>query len=355
MKSVIKVFPVNCGDAIRIIQKNNKGKTIGNILIDSGYIGTYGNLKEGICDTINNKSKIDLWILTHLDADHINGAVEFLRDKEINNKGKLIRKLWFNFFSPFEIQQANDFVSLAKGIALRELLKGSKIEFSNKIIASNKKIKVNNASLTILSPDKETYQELKEYWEDEEKNYRKVEVESYSANKSELDKKSIKDLAELPDPKISLKKDLTNRSSIAFLYETNREKVLFLGDAIPSVIVESLINLGYSKTNRLKVKYIKLSHHGSRANYNTSLLDYVDCNEFIISANGLNSHGIPDKEVLAKIILHPRRDFKKKIKFHFNYADKRFKNMFEVDFDEISKYNFDTLFPKNDKTLKLKL
>lgn len=354
MKSIIKIFPVNCGDAIRIVQKNRKG-TIGNILIDSGYIGTYEVLKSGIRDILENKRKIDLWVLTHLDADHINGAIEFFRDPEIEDKDKIVKKLWFNFFNPFKVPISSEYVSLDKGILLRKFLRKLNIDYNDKIVVSSKKIKLNNAFLTILSPDEKTYDELRDHWQREEKKYVEIEGDTYAAALSKnYDQKTIIELAKIPDKKESPKKELTNRSSIAFLYESNGKKALFLGDAMPSMIVKSLKTLGYSKKKKLKIKYLKLSHHGSRANYNNELLEYIDCNEFIISANGVNSHGIPDKEVLSKILLHPCRNQREKIKFYFNYADERFVNLFDADSADLDRYNFETIFPKVGKTLKLK-
>ncbi|MEJ5144859.1 MBL fold metallo-hydrolase [Sphingobacterium sp. MYb388] len=114
---------MNCGDAIRIIQKKGKGKTVGNILIDSGYINTYNVLKNGIRDIFDNKAKIDLWVLTHLDADHINGAVKFLRDPEIHESDSIIKELWFNFHDSFRVRRSNGYVSFGKGIKLKNDLK----------------------------------------------------------------------------------------------------------------------------------------------------------------------------------------------------------------------------------------
>ena len=42
----------------------------------------------------------------------------------------------------------------------------------------------------------------------------------------------------------------------------------------------------------LKIDYVKVSHHGSKANTNDELLSLLDCNNFIISANGRH-HGLP--------------------------------------------------------------
>ena len=76
-----------------------------------------------------------------------------------------------------------------------------------------------------------------------------------------------------------------------------------MGDAHPSIVIESLKALGYSTHNPLRIDYIKVSHHGSKGNTNEELLTLIDCNNFIISANG-NHHGLPNKKTFARIIKH---------------------------------------------------
>ena len=48
---------------------------------------------------------------------------------------------------------------------------------------------------------------------------------------------------------------LTNKSSIAFLFEFENSKILFLGDSDADDIVGTLTELGYSKNNKLKVDF----------------------------------------------------------------------------------------------------
>ena len=52
-------------------------------------------------------------------------------------------------------------------------------------------------------------------------------------------------------------------SSIAFILELGKWKILMLGDASPDVIAKSLRLMGYSKERPCKIYYVKLSHHGS--------------------------------------------------------------------------------------------
>ncbi|BAF71688.1 hypothetical protein [Sulfurovum sp. NBC37-1] len=96
-------------------------------------------------------------------------------------------------------------------------------------------------------------------------------------------------------------KSLPNGSSIAFILEIGDKKILFLGDSHPSVIIDGLKELRYSNRNKLEIDFMKVSHHGSKANTSNELLEIIKCDKFIISTDG-SKHGLPNKETLARII-----------------------------------------------------
>ena len=91
---------------------------------------------------------------------------------------------------------------------------------------------------------------------------------------------------------------------------------MFLGDAHIDLIVESIKELGYSSENRLKLEFVKLSHHGSSKNLNSEFLDLIESQKFVISTNG-GRHKHPNKETLSKIVTHPKRAIN--IEFIYNY------------------------------------
>lgn len=354
MSTTLKILPVKCGDAFVLTHKDVKGR-VRNIIIDGGYIKSYPKIEKEVENIKSNKQQIDLWVLTHLDADHINGAIKYLREEEKNDKGKLIGRFWFNFFDAFKLSDDSPFLSFGKGFDLREQLQKFNIKGRQDIINSLKPITFGDAKITILSPDHKTFGKLKEKWKSEFRRYVGGDPPVYISNHSVKDAKTIEELSQAKDAKEdSGESGLINRSSIAFLYEENKKRLLMLGDAYPSVLL-SVLGKEYSKKNPLKVKYIKLSHHGSRKNYHTDLLNTVRCTRFIISADGDNQHGIPDKEVLSKILTHPERDRSKKIIFYFSHDDIRFRKLFETDKDAEARFNFTCKYPMKGKVLKIKL
>ena len=58
---------------------------------------------------------------------------------------------------------------------------------------------------------------------------------------------------------------------------------LMLGDAFPNEIEAYLRGKGYSEENKLAVDFVKVSHHGSRNNISNTLLDIIDCVNYLIS------------------------------------------------------------------------
>lgn len=67
------------------------------ILIDAGTVGTYSrSLLPKIQETIKTEGscKFELFVVTHIDADHIGGTIEFL--KQAGGHDVSIKEIWFN-------------------------------------------------------------------------------------------------------------------------------------------------------------------------------------------------------------------------------------------------------------------
>ena len=339
----VKIFQVGCGDAIAVRFKGEDG-LFHNIFIDSGLKGKnyLRTIKKEINEAVLAKGeKIDLWILTHFDNDHINGCLAFFQDKGFEHS-EIVQSFWFNFSSnqPFIADDSNE-IGLKEGVKLRDKILDLAIPFNESICNENEVFNLFGAKIIILSPDKDGLDALKEFWVAEEENY----SENISSS-SDYDF-TIENLSALEDKK-EKSNDIPNGSSIAFLFEYKDKKILFLGDTHSSVIVNSIKALntkrGIAENTQLKVDYVKLPHHGSKYNFSKDFLAMIDCPNFIISTNGA-SYGLPNKVVLAKILTH-HRDFSQKINFIFNYDNTYLRSIFKVDEVAEQKYNFQCLFPE---------
>jgi len=289
-----------------------------NMLIDGGnnrmkqYRNTVNEIKK-----IKEKNQLLDWVvLTHIDDDHINGLIKILKDKQLN---VLIRTLWFNAFDNYTVDpiSTSSEISMGQLITFEQLV--DEIKKHNQDIRFSKNISIekfntqfiinDNIAIKLLSPTNEALNKLYDKYQKERKDNQisgeKQKPSDYAFSIEELAKKPF-----YPDQSI------TNRSSIAFILSyKNQFYFLLLADAHIDIIVEYLKRYGYSKCNKLKVNFVKLSHHGSKKNLNTDFLDLIETDTFIISSNHSGSHKHPDKETLSKIILHysPRP-----VKFIFN-------------------------------------
>ncbi|WP_143559435.1 hypothetical protein [Sphingobacterium sp. JB170] len=321
-----------------------------NIFIDSGYKATFLTyIKADIFTDFSSEEKINLWVITHMDEDHINGIIVFLSMLKQIEKPEMIEELWFNCFERLNLPDNSSGKSgIKNAIKVREFL--TEENFSAKVIdqltSKVEPVKIGNAQLTVLSPDIEGYTALAGHWAQLEEYYWENENKSKSADEDEFPADDAIIIEELASRKYFKEdeNDVANRTSIAFLFEHPEISVLFLGDAHPSLVVSAIEQLNKSRGEKLNVDYIKLSHHGSRKNFHHSLLDVVDCNRFIISSCGDNCDGLPNKETFARIL--SRTDKEKKIYFYFNYDTARFRKMFEVDAKELNMYNFECVFPE---------
>ncbi|MBC9909831.1 ComEC/Rec2 family competence protein [Chitinophaga varians] len=326
----IKCWKVNCGDAITIRSVTNEGRAV-NLFIDGGYLGTYR-------DTIRKEIKwlqeegevIDRWIITHTDRDHIGGVIAFLRDSGIRNKEALIKEFWFNW-SSYPYKLPSNLLSTEQGMTLRDYLRETGNLSEEDIVAGAVEDDWHGLHIKILSPNRQKLNASKLAWaEDESELMVSADLSDYN--------KTIEELQAEPFEEDT---DVYNGSSIAILLEKGSFRVLLLGDAHPSVIIESLQKLGYSKENKLSVDYIKLSHHGSRRNFSPHLLELVSCNNFILLGNGI-SHKLPNKWTLAQILTSAQRT-EEPVNFYFNDNSDELKNMFSVD-EDVNKYAFNCHF-----------
>lgn len=340
MKCQIKVFPAYDGDCMIVNFEDEYKKT--NILIDGGRGKLcYQMLKSHLKVIEENKENIDLLVITHIDRDHIDGIISLFKDKGVN-KG-LIKKVWFNsgnklssFFGN-KYEEVRDIslkygieISIKQGITLEKELENHSLS-SDEVIVAGDSYKVDETiKITILSPINDTLEKLNDNWEIE-----KGSLDTEISKKSDADDKVSIECLSLHT--FEEDRSLPNASSIAFLLEFDQRKILMLGDSHPSIIRDSLVRLGYSKENKIIAEAVKISHHGSKYNTSSDLLDLIECHNFIISTNGL-FHGLPHKECLSRIITSS-----KNTRLYFNYPV--FNKLFSD--QDIYKYNFECIHMGN--------
>ncbi|MCG3651778.1 MBL fold metallo-hydrolase [Aliarcobacter butzleri] len=378
-------FKAENGDAFLIKFDNDQ-----NILIDMGMPKTYENeIRQELIKLKEAEQKIDLLIISHIDEDHIGGAIKFLEENK-NNEIIELSEIWHNSYKHLqfektkaleveedtlsilksiirqnqttEIQDGVQNISCKQGSSLASLI--CKYEYPlnthfscNEISIDNKQeVLIGDLKFIFLSPNKEKLEKLSKKWLQElsKKKYNfEISDEEIFDDAFEFYMKFLQDV-DIKISSISSKKNLnfekllkieekdnsvTNGSSLAFIIEYKDKKLLFLGDSHEDIVFDSLIKLK-DKDYDLKFDLMKVSHHGSNKNISNRLINLITCNKFLFSTDGLsNNH--PNLEAIAKIVANNTNSKKE---LFFNYELDIFE---KLDNNELKdKYNYEIKYQR---------
>ena len=236
----IKALKALNGDCITI---SYGAKQKYNILIDGGQGRVCFRQLCAYVDNIKNaENKINLLILTHIDSDHIDGILRLLSQKTFDFS--IIEEMWFDFGKGLHelegINGENHQVSLyadtteiswKQGVDLEKKIQEAGIK--RRIVTKLERFSVGDAIITILSPSREVLKKFSEQDKNKEKKTTTTEIaynNDYQKSIIELNQKE-------QDRKVSL----TNKSSIACLFEFEGMSILLLGDADAEEIVQKKI------------------------------------------------------------------------------------------------------------------
>lgn len=296
-------------------------------LIDLGRQGDFKRLRP----RLEQGHRIDLFAISHIDADHIAGAMPMYKKPAPFAPADV----WFNGFAHLAAAKARrdslEAFSVDQGNKLEIIIRDNgwpwnvafgggpvSVDSSNGLVARDLP---GGLRVTLLSPTDEKLATLHKDWEKwlrkegllpddpEDAAPAKLEImghQDINPRHIDVDALAARRLTEDDEP--------PNGSSIALLAEFEGKRVLLGADAHPSCVVATLERLGFSAANRLKLDLCKLCHHGSAANTSPGLLSLIDCARFALSTDG-SHHGHPDAEAIARVLMNdPTRN---KV-FYFN-------------------------------------
>lgn len=320
--SKIHFLPVYHGDSFVI--ECDKGDQHGVVVVDGGPSGGANFLKP----KLEQVGTPDLLVLTHFDGDHIQGLIDYIEYCQ----GRLkvpAKEVWANCagdvkveddnFSPESLCSAKQGVQLAR--LLNNMARTGEMTWRDDIVEGVIQ-DYPFASIEVISPTEEM-QKLAIGQQEEAAQLESVM--SISDDDMEKMKKTRDDdidtpldiLAQGKPSAPDKKKDVPNASSIAFILRCDGLSVLMLGDSFPQNVEAYLRSQGYSEDKPLEVDFVKVAHHGSKHNTSNELLDIIKCNHYLISTNGsIFRH--PDRDSIAHILCHPKRDRGEKVHLYFN-------------------------------------
>ena len=326
----IEMLEANEGDALWVEFGDPAAPR--RMLIDCGYKSTYRTVLERL--DADPGLNLELFVLTHIDADHIAGAVPFISDARVTPAR--VKDVWFNSRKHLDdrlgAEQAEYFTHHLerKQFNWNRQFNGSSIVVPDH--GDLPEIEVGDLRLTLLSPSRGQLRTLADHWDAElEEVMTRRGVETVDElielpnRRLEPDRLGAPNVQALASEPFEPDDRPPNGSSIAFLaefkdaYDHDRDKaVLFTGDAHSPMIEASLRRLLAKRgLDRLRVDALKLSHHGSKKNTSKDLLALISCKRFLFSTNGVK-HDHPNLQCVARIVVARRPG----VELYFNYETK---------------------------------
>jgi beta-lactamase superfamily II metal-dependent hydrolase len=350
----IEMFPAGYGDCIWIEYGDVTDPN--RILIDCGTLSTFNALKKRLTSIPASKRHFELFIITHIDTDHIDAAVKLLNAKSFGTK---FDDVWFNEWKhlthPDELGaiQGEFTATLLKtqNIPLNKAFKGESVVVPSIGLLPSVTLP-GGMNLTLLSPGWPQLTSLRSVWAKELKrkgispgDAKKVLKELTKSKKyADILGSSGPNILKLAGTKFNEDTSIPNGTSIAVLARFEGKSCLFAADAHPSVLCNSVDRfLLQNGAENLALTAFKVPHHGSKHNTNTDLLDKIQCKNFLFSTNGKRfSH--PDSETVARIIIQKQPQ----PKLYFNYLSP-FSKLWQNSALE-SKFNYKASFPAISQT-----
>lgn len=334
------------------------------ILVDGGHTGVYDAFLRPRLDEIRleNTDRLDhdgclpleLVIISHADADHIEGILDLtaqmLRSKK--DPGRVLppvsfSSLWFNGFDDIiagsQAQGASTLASIAEAASSESSTDSflplglARDEDMQAVVASTRQgrkllndakalsIDVNDVTsgellmrddnhflevafqsdlrMKILAPDKKRIDALRKKWKRDLKTILKKKPASVDA--TAFDDASAFNLA-----------------STMILVERGNKSMLLTGDGRGDHLIEGLEVANLLNNGKIHVDLFKLPHHGSDRNVEKSTFEAITAKHYLISANG--EHDNPDTSTLDMLVEGRKATRTDRFTVHFTFPERAF-------------------------------
>ena len=357
----LRAIKAKHGDALFLLADNAK------ILIDGGPSGVYNQaLKQQLLNLDrddNNKIFFDLMMVSHIDADHIDGILDLTAEliearQEDRDPVVEIGDAWHNSFSDMIATTAVESRSVAASAAsvastFSQLASGTFNPMESKLVLSSvsqgrqlrldlKMLNIDlnnqfagrivvqegaatpwskgNLSLSVIGPSQAQVDDLRIEWVKQLQKILAAEGDASVAAAGALDT------------------SVSNLASIVAIAKADDKTVLLTGDARGDMILNWLEATGWmAPGEKVHFDIVKLPHHGSDRNVTPEFFERITADHYVVCGNG--GHGNPEPGMFDMLFTaRPDLDYK----IHMTYGpdelkvNKKFKKVGNVEkFDAV--------------------
>ena len=341
MMSVFRLtmLPASEGDSLILSYGPSEAAgSLRHVVIDGGRKKTWPHLQAELTRVAARGEAVELLLLSHIDADHIDGLLELAETEQL----PLIPKaVWFNSYDqlkglvppgtigPKGVRAADAYTLAlkAKGWPLNTEFGGKAIHVEARPVPFD----FAGLTLTVVSPNRAKLWKMWTEWEEWRTTHAALQPMGKRAFPATLDVETLSGPSGLDGT-------APNGSSIALIAQYAGRRVLLGADAHPDALVASLTALA-GPGNPIPLDLVKLPHHASRANVTRELIELLACRRFAISTSGA-VFGHPDPEAIARVLKFGQPGAKTLL---FNYASDRSKPWDDAALK--AKWDYSCVFP----------
>jgi hypothetical protein len=313
----VEMLPAQRGDCLWLTY--GTPPDLHHVVVDGGPLETIPTLVPELERRLKalpgTSSRVELLVISHVDADHIQGVVSLLSGP---SRVRLFRDVWFNGYEHLR----PGMLGAVDGERLTKVLDGARSRWNKAfrhhavVVPDNGKLPViplpGGLHITLLSPTPRSLAALLPQWEQE-----CVKAGLVVGKGAEIPRSWRRDDMLGFDVAAALARPYRadhakpNGSSIAFVAEFDGKTVLCAADAHSEILEAALTRLG---PDPHRFTAVKLSHHGSKNNTSPGFVERVRSKNWLISTNGAKFHH-PRIEALARVVSTQDRPV-----FHLNYV-----------------------------------
>jgi hypothetical protein len=301
------------------------------MLIDAGPASAY----EGIGRRLHalDTPTVDVLVMTHVDADHIEGTILAANDSDL---GLSIGQVWYNG-APHLASELGPVHGEILGMLIEELAIPWNAAFYGAAVRTPESGSLTTRELpgglrvTVLAPDGAALRRLRDVWWEtcKEAGVATGSIAdalaalrakpALSPEHAYLSRPAARNISELARSRSGSDPSVPNASSIVLLVEYGEARILLTGDATPSVLAPAVRRLLAERgLSSLPLTALKMPHHGSAKNITAELVRWLPARQYLFSTDG-SYFKHPDDAAVATVLEYGPAD----LELVFNYDTPR--------------------------------